>query len=54
MKNFLFLEKRVNAIDYAEIRSAKNLKSIENFKNSAVALLAVRLGGVRLLDNILL
>jgi len=54
IREMLSTETAIVSVDYAEIRSASDLKRLEMINSPAVALLAVRFGGVRLLDNILI
>ena len=53
-----FLNEGLNDPDielrYAEIRDAQNLKSIERIEDSAVAVIAAKIGATRLIDNVLL
>lgn len=47
-------KRHIDSIDYVEILSADTLEKISIIKNPVVVLLAVRIGRVRLLDNIIL
>jgi pantoate--beta-alanine ligase len=51
IRNILESEKHVDSIDYVEIRSADTFEKISCIEKSVVVLLAVRVGGVRLIDN---
>ena len=40
------------AVDYAVVRDARTLMAVDSFAQPARALVAARLGGVRLIDNV--
>lgn len=42
------------SVDYAEVLDAATLQPLENIEGGAVALAAIRIGGTRLIDNMLL